>query len=96
MFRDPLPPDEASVVANLAVVLIAGRVVLFPLAPWIRAAATIEGARAVIRSSAAGLVAERVMLGPSRFFDQMVHDRRPVTARGVFGKTVAKRGPLRW
>lgn len=65
MFRDNLPPDEPSLLAHLAVVLIAGRVVLVPLAPWIARAATIEGARAIVRASAAGLVAERVMLGPS-------------------------------
>jgi hypothetical protein len=65
MFRDRLPPDQASILANLAVVLIAGRVVLVPLVPWIARAATIEGARAIIRSSAGGLITERVMLGPS-------------------------------
>jgi hypothetical protein len=68
MFRDQLPPDEASVLANLAVVLIAGRVVLAPLAPWIARAVTIEGARQLLRLGGGGLVTERVILGPSPSF----------------------------
>jgi len=68
MFRDQLPPDQASILANLAVVLIAGRVILVPLAPWIARAVTIEGARAIVRSTAGGLISERIMLGPSPSF----------------------------
>jgi hypothetical protein len=63
--RDTLPPDQASLLANLAVVLIAGRVVLVPIAAWIAEGATIQGARAVIRTAAQGLLRERVLLGPS-------------------------------
>lgn len=67
-FRDQLPPDEASVLANLAVVLIAGRVILVPVAAWIGEAATLRGAQGVIRRSATGLAKERVLLGPSPGF----------------------------
>lgn len=65
MFRDQIPMDQASLLASLAVVLIAGRVVLVPLAAWIAEAATIAGARELVRRTALGLVKEYVLLGPS-------------------------------
>jgi hypothetical protein len=65
MLRDQAPPDQASALANLAVLLIAGRVVLVPAAAWIAEATSIGAARDLVRRAAAGLLRERVMLGPS-------------------------------
>jgi hypothetical protein len=68
MFRDQNSPDQASLLANLVVVLIAGRIVLVPLAAWIGEAATIASARELVRRSALGLAKERILLGPSPGF----------------------------
>jgi len=65
IFRDQIPPDEASLLANLAVILIAGRVVLVPLAAWIGEAATVAAARELVQRAATGLIAEHILLGPS-------------------------------
>lgn len=63
--RSQVPPDQASVLANLAVLLLAGRIVLVPVAAWIAGAETIEGALALVRSTATGLIREAVVLGPA-------------------------------
>jgi hypothetical protein len=64
MLRDPIPPDEASVGALIAV-LIVGGVLVSPAAAWIAEAASVQLARQVVRQSAQGLLRELVLLGPS-------------------------------
>lgn len=68
MFNNPIQMEPASLLANLAAVLITGSIVLAPTAAWITEAATIAGARELVRQSATGLVRELVLLGPSPSF----------------------------
>jgi hypothetical protein len=65
MFRDQVFPDEASILANLVAVVIAGRIVLVPLASWISEAVTISTAQELVRRAAPGLAREIILLGPS-------------------------------
>ena len=65
MLRDPSSPDEASLLANVAAVFVAGAIVLGPLAAWIAGATSAAAASPLVESAAAGVVGERVLLGPS-------------------------------
>jgi hypothetical protein len=64
MARDPVSPDQASVIAHI-VVLIALGVVLRPAAAWLIGSATAPLARAAVRQAAGGLAKEYVILGAS-------------------------------